>query len=85
MSQNLSSAVVAVGTFRYMTNYSSPEVTILMKYHTLLFSKIRKDVTELVVCCSRFLIHDKLFKPGGYKTFFMLISTVHEISNTHKN
>ena len=27
--------------------------TILMKYDTLLFSKIRKDVVRFVVCCSR--------------------------------
>ena len=27
--------------------------TILMKCHILLFSKIRKDVTKFVVCCSR--------------------------------
>ena len=26
--------------------------TILMKYHTLFFSKIRKDVAKFVVCCS---------------------------------
>ena len=32
--------------------------TILMKYHTLFFSKIRKDVSKFVVCCSR----DKRFK-----------------------
>ena len=27
--------------------------TILMKYHTLLFSKIGKDVAKFVVCCSQ--------------------------------
>ena len=27
--------------------------TILMKYHTLFFSKIGKDVEKFVVCCSR--------------------------------
>ena len=27
--------------------------TILMKYHYLFFSKIWKDVTKFVVCCSR--------------------------------
>ena len=27
--------------------------TILMKYHTLFFSKIGKDVAKFVVCCSR--------------------------------
>ena len=26
--------------------------TILMKYHTLFFWKIRKDVAKFVVCCS---------------------------------
>ena len=26
--------------------------TILMKYHTLFFSKIKKDVAKFVVCCS---------------------------------
>ena len=26
--------------------------TILMKYHTLFFTKIRKDVAKLVDCCS---------------------------------
>ena len=25
--------------------------TILMKYHTLIFSKIGKDVAKFVVCC----------------------------------
>ena len=32
--------------------------TILMKYHTLVFLKIRKDVAKFVVCCSR----DQCFK-----------------------
>ena len=27
--------------------------TLLMKYHTLFLSKIRKDVAKFVVCCSR--------------------------------
>ena len=36
--------------------------TILMKYHTLFFSKIRKDVTKFVVCCS----HDWCFKRLRY-------------------
>ena len=27
--------------------------TILMKYHTLFFSKVWKDVAKFVVCCSR--------------------------------
>ena len=27
--------------------------TGLMKYHTLFFSKIRKDVAKYVICCSR--------------------------------
>ena len=27
--------------------------TILMKYHTFFFSKIRKDIAKFVVCCSR--------------------------------
>ena len=27
--------------------------TILMKYHTLFFSKIGEDVAKFVVCCSR--------------------------------
>ena len=27
--------------------------TILMKYHTLFFSKIREDVAKFGVCCSR--------------------------------
>ena len=27
--------------------------TILMKYHTLFFSKISKDLSKFVVCCSR--------------------------------
>ena len=32
--------------------------TILMKYFTLFFLKIRKDVAKFVVCCSR----DRRFK-----------------------
>ena len=27
-------------------------LTILMKYHSLILSKIRKDVAKFVVCCS---------------------------------
>ena len=27
--------------------------TILMKYHTLFFSKIKTDIAKFVVCCSR--------------------------------
>ena len=32
--------------------------TILMKYHTLFFSKIKKDIAKFVFCCS----HDWRFK-----------------------
>ena len=28
-------------------------IVILMKYHTLFHSLIRKDVTKFIICCSR--------------------------------
>ena len=34
-----------------------------MKYHTLFFSKIKKDVTKFVLCCS----HDLRFKGLNYQ------------------
>ena len=40
--------------------------TILMKYHTLFFLKIKKDVTKSDICCS----HDWRFK--GYFFWFCL-------------
>ena len=43
--------------------------TIFMKYHTLFFSKIRKDVVKFVVCCSR----DKRFKSSKK---FLLVNFV---------
>ena len=44
--------------------------TILMKYHTLLLSKIRKNVAKFVVCCSL----DWRFK--GYISFDLIGSGV---------
>ena len=47
--------------------------TILMKYHSLIFSKIRKDVIKFVVCCCR----DWRFKSKRFDNGNSLSRTVH--------
>ena len=47
---------------------------ILMKYHTLFFPKIRKDIAKFVVCCSR-----------DWHWYFLVVMEMLEIKQFHDN
>ena len=49
---DINSYIQKTNPFEWNIAWSFMRIMILMKYHSLFLSKIRKDVTKFVVCCS---------------------------------